>query len=263
MDSELLRNPALAIARSVGHNMKMTDKISNILFYIGIALLLVGAFGLTFAAFFAFIGLPVFAVGLVLILITRKPWKHKLITIGIFIGSILIFWPIWTQINSVGPEIFLIPEDYRGRVNIIFKEGCGQEITRTEEGLIYSIPDNGILILNAEQKFGIIEHTYYLVDKNGNRTELPKMDVRDFNEKWTTEKNPDEPPRDKLGVFHWGRTGSQGKNIDEEGNVTNENELHTFSEFYVSTYNDLTERFDFKYERQFDSLRDEEFEKCK
>lgn len=241
----------------------MTHKISIILFYIGIVFLLVGAVGLTFAVFFAFIGLPIFAFGLALVLMTKKTWKHKLITIGVFTSSILIFWPIWIQINSVGPEIFLIPDDYRGRVNIIFKEGCGQEFIKTEEGLIYYIPGNGILVLNAEQKFGIIQHTYYLIDKNGGRTELPKMDVRDFNEEWTTEKNPNEPPRDKLGVFHWGRTGSQGKIIDQQGNVTNENELHTFSEFYVSTYNDLYERFDFKYEREFDSLRNKEFIKCK
>lgn len=244
--------------------MKMTEKTSNILYYGGLILLAIGAFGLTFAAFFAIIGLPVFIVGLILVLVSlKKTWKQRLIPIGLFILGIVAFWAIWTQINTVGPEVFLIPEDYRGRVNIIFKEGCGQDITRTEEGITYNIPDNGILILDAEQEFGIIQHTYYLVDKNGNRTELPKMDVRDFNEEWTTEKNPNEPSRDKLGVFHWGRTGSQGKNIDQEGNVTNENELHTFSEFYVSTYNDLTERFDFKYERQFDSLRDKELEKCK
>lgn len=242
----------------------MTEKTSNILYYGGLILLAIGAFGLTFAAFFAIIGLPVFIVGLILVLVSlKKTWKQRLIPIGLFILGIVAFWAIWTQINTVGPEVFLIPEDYRGRVNIIFKEGCGQDITRTEEGITYNIPDNGILILDAEQEFGIIQHTYYLVDKNGNRTELPKMDVRDFNEEWTTEKNPNEPSRDKLGVFHWGRTGSQGKNIDQEGNVTNENELHTFSEFYVSTYNDLTERFDFKYERQFDSLRDKELEKCK
>lgn len=242
----------------------MTEKTSNILYYGGLILLAIGAFGLTFAAFFAIIGLPVFIVGLILVLVSlKKTWKQRLIPVGLFILGIFAFWPIWTQINTVGPEVFLIPEDYRGRVNILYKEGCGQEFTKTEEGLIYNIPDNGILILDTEQEFGIIDHTYYLVDKNGNRTELPKMDVRDFNEEWTTEKNPNEPSRDKLGVFHWGRTGSQGKNIDQEGNVTNEKELHTFSEFYVSTYNDLTERFDFKYERQFDSLRNKEFGKCK
>lgn len=241
----------------------MTDKTSKILFYSGLILLAIGTFGLTFAAFFAIIGLPIFIAGIILVLMSKKPWKQRLIPIGFFILGIVAFWPIWRIINTVGPETFLIPDNYRGRVNIIFKEGCGNELKKTDEGFIYKIPNNGILILNAKQKFGIIDHTYYLVDNNGNKAELPKMDVRDFNEEWTLEKNPNEPARDKLGVFHWGRMGSMGKKIDVNGNVKNEDDLYTYSEFYVSTYNDLTERFDFKYESEFDSLRDKELEKCK
>lgn len=73
---------------------------------------------------------------------------------------------------------------------------------------------------------------------------LPKMDVRDFNEEWTLEKNPNEPPRDSLGVFHWGRTGSGAFDESE----------YSFVEFYVSTYKQFGDTFGFKYDRQFDSL---------
>ena len=241
----------------------MNKKTSDIFYYSGLVLLLIGAVGLTFAAFFALIGLPVFVIGVITVSISKRKWKQKLISIGLFVSGILMFWPVWTKLNTVGPEVFLIPKEYRGCVNIIYKEGCGRKLEKTREGIIYRIPDNGILILNAEQKFGFIDHTYFLVDENGNKTELPKMDVRDFNEEWTLEKNPNEPPRDKLGVFHWGRTGSMGREIDENGNVTNEDELYTFSEFYISTYNDLSHRFGFKYEREFESLREKELERCK
>jgi len=242
----------------------MTDRTSNTFYYIGLVLLAIGAFGLTFAAFFAIIGLPIFVAGLIFVLISlNKSWKKRLIPIGIFIISILAFWPIWKAINSVGPEVFLIPENYRGRVNIIYKEGCGIELKKNHEGLVYKVPNDGILIIDKEQEFGFIDHTYYLVDKTGKRTELPKMDVRDFNEEWTLEKNPIEPPRDKLGIFHWGRTGSMGKMIDEHGKVSNEDELYTYSEFYVSTYTDLTEKFEFVYEQKFDSIRNKKLEICK
>ena len=88
----------------------MTVKTSNILYYSGLILLAIGAFGLTFAAFFAIIGLPVFIVGIILVLVSlKKSWKHRLIPIGLFILGIVAFWPIWRAINSVGPEIFLIP----------------------------------------------------------------------------------------------------------------------------------------------------------
>lgn len=240
----------------------MNVKTSNILFYSGISLLAIGAFGLTFAAFFAIVGLPTFVIGIVLILISKKTWKQKLIPIGLFIVGIIAFWPIWRNINTVGPETFLIPNDYRGRVNIIHKKDCGILLEKTENGLIYEIPNDGILLLSNDQKYGFIDHKYYLIDKNGKKTELPKMDVRDFNEKWTLEKNPNEPPRDKLGVFHWGRTGSIGEMIDQKGNISNKSDLYTFNEFYISTYSDLTERFNFKYERKFDSIRDVKIKKC-
>ncbi|WP_394974094.1 DUF6843 domain-containing protein [uncultured Croceitalea sp.] len=242
----------------------MTDKTSNILYYSGLILLTIGVFGLTFAAFFAIIGLPVFIIGVILVLVSlKKTWKQRLIPIGIFLVGIIAFWPIWIGINTIGSEAFLISNNYRGRVNIIYKKDCGIQLEKTKEGLIYKIPNDGILILDKEQKYGFIDHKYYLVDQNGNQTELPKMDVRDFNEEWTLEKNLNEPPRDKLGVFHWGRTGSIGKMIDENGEVSNKDDFYTFSEFYVSTYSDLIEKFDFKYEQKFDSIRDNKIEKCK
>jgi hypothetical protein len=175
----------------------MTVKTRNILFYSGISLLAIGAFGLTFAAFFAVIGLPIFVVGIIIILVSKKTWKQRLIPIALFIIGIIAFWPIWRNINSVGQETFLIPNDYRGRVNIIHKKDCGIILKKTEKGLIYEIPNDGILLLSNDLKYGFIDHKYYLIDKNGKKTELPKMDVRDFNEEWTTEKNPNEPPRDK------------------------------------------------------------------
>jgi hypothetical protein len=244
--------------------MKMTDKTSNILYYSGLVLLVIGAFGLTFAVFFAIIGLPIFILGNLMVLVSlKKTWKQRLIPIGIFIVGIIAFWPIWIKINTVGPEVFLIPENYRGRVNIIFKKGSGIKLEKTKEGLVYEIPNDGILILDKDQKYGFINHKYYLVNQSGERTELPQMDVQDFNKEWTLEKNPNEPPRDKLGVFHWGRTGSLGKKIDKNGKVSNEDDLYTYREFYISTYNDLTEKFNFKYERKFDSIRDTKIKKVK
>ncbi len=182
----------------------MPKKTTNILFYSGFVLLFIGTLGLTFAAFFAFIGLPIFIIGAILVLISRnKTWNQRLIPVGLCIIGIIAFWPIWRAINTVGPEIFIIPENYRGRVNIIFKKGCGNHLERTKEGMVYQIPDDGILFLDNKLKTGFIDHKYFFVDSNGNRTEIPKMDASDFNEEWALEKNPQEPPRNKLGIFHW------------------------------------------------------------
>ncbi|WP_204346601.1 DUF6843 domain-containing protein [Psychroserpens algicola] len=241
----------------------MTIKTSNFLFYSGLLLLATGAFGLTFAAFFAIIGLPVFIVGIILILISKKAGKQKIVPIGLFVIVIIAYWPIWTNINTVEPETFLIPNDYRGRVNIIYKKDCGILLEKTDNGLTYKIPNDGILLLSNEQKYGFINHKYYLVDKEGKKTELPKMDIRDFNEDHTLEKKPNEPPRNTLGVFHWGRTGSIGKMTDQNGEVSNKDNLYTFNEFYISTYNDLKEKFNFRYDQKFDSIRNMKIKKCK
>jgi hypothetical protein len=235
--------------------MKMTDKTSKILFFIGIILLGIGAFGLTFAAFFAIIGLPVFVIGIILIFVAKKTWKQKLIPIGLFIVGIIIFWPIWTKINSVGPETYLISENYRGKINIIYGEYCGKELIEENSRLIYEIPDDGILIVNKELKYGIVNHEYYLVDENGTRTKLQMMDVRNFNEEYTIEKNPNEPSRSKLGIF--------GNSTGGSSNSQDENDGFEFQEFYVSTYSDLKEKYEFKYNRKFDSIRQAKLGNCR
>lgn len=241
----------------------MTDKTSKIIFYIGIFLLAVGTFGLTLAVFFAVLGLPVFIIGLILVLISKSTWKQKIIPIALSIFGVLAFWPIWIYANSVGPEIFLVPNDYRGRVNIIYKKNCGIPLKKTNEGLIYTIPTDGILILDGKQENGIIEHSYFLVDEFGTRKELPKMDVRDFKEEWTLEKKIIEPPRDKLGVFHWGRQGSFAETSYNNGVKVNEDELFRYSEFYISSYNDLTDKFKIGYKNNFDLIRASKLKECK
>jgi len=208
-------------------------------------------------------GLPSFICGLILVLLSKRTWTKKLIVIGSFILTIALFWPIWTKVNSIGPETFLIPKNYRGKVNVIYKKNCGTLLKKTKEGWAYVIPDDGILLLSNEQKYGIINQRYFLVDSNGRKTELPKMDVRDFNEEWTLEKNQNELPRDRLGVFHWGTTGGLGQSINETGEVTNKDELFSYQEFYISTYNDLKNEFGFKYTAKFDSTREVKLKNCR
>ena len=233
----------------------MTNKTSNILYYSGLISLAIGAFGLTFAAFFAIIGLPVFIVGLILVLVSlKKTWKQRLIPIGLFVIGIVAFWPIWNWSAKVEPETFLIPQDYRGKVHILFNEPCGDEAEYENKRRLHRIPDGGILTTTLKDEYGIIDQEYYLVDENGIRTPLSKMDVRDYNEEWTTTKNLNEPSRNKLGVFHTGRVGN--------GEHFNEGKYY-YQEFYVGTYQQLKDSFDHKYEKKFDSLEYEILKKCR
>lgn len=60
------------------------------------------------------------------------------------------------------------------------------------------------------------------------------LDTIDFNEEWTTEKNPHEPPRDSLAVFNpvtMGTMGTMGGSEDKNSKV--------FLALSVGTYNDI------------------------
>ena len=63
------------------------------------------------------------------------------------------------------------------------------------------------------------------------------LDTRDFNEEWTTEKNPHEPPRDSLAVFNPGTMGTMGGSDDKNNKV--------FLQLSVGTYNDMKNLHDF------------------
>ncbi|WP_035664719.1 DUF6843 domain-containing protein, partial [Flavobacterium sp. ACAM 123] len=231
---------------------------------VGIILIVLGTLSITlspYTLYFYYLPLIVLVIGIILIWLTNSKIINK---ISLTLSPILfysIFTYLWTLYNTLPPEIFLIPKDYRGKVNILYKSNCGESLMEIEDKLVYNIPNDGILILRNEQEFGFINQEYYLIDKSGKKTKLPKMDVRDFNEEWTLEKNLNEPSRNQLGVFHWGRTGTYGETIDTNGKKVDNYKECTFQEFYISTYNDLTKKFEFKYEQKFDTIRDEKLKK--
>jgi hypothetical protein len=221
-------------------------KKTDTMYIWGLILTFIGALGLTYLIFFAIFILPIFIVGVFLVFLSAKPLKVKLMTTGYFVLGILIFWPIWIWMSKVEPETFLIPIDYRGKVQVLFNEAGGKNKKYENNRRLFEIPENGILISKFEDEYGIIDQYYFLIDSNGVRTELPKLDVRDFNEEWTTSKNVNESSRNELGVFHYGRVGN--------GEHQNEGTYY-FQEFYISTYDDLINKFGHKYNSQFDSLR--------
>lgn len=112
------------------------------------------------------------------------------------------------------PETFLIPENFRGQITLIYNEPCGQAIPKVDGRLIYKIPDNGVMILKNEFETGIIDQEYYFVDDNENKIgKVPKLIQQDFNEDYSLEKNKNELPRNKIGLFLLGTgRGSTSKN---------------------------------------------------
>ena len=99
---------------------------------------------------------------------------------------------------------------------MIYEESCGETIPKANGRLIYKVPYNGVLIIKNKFETGTIDHEYYFVDNDWNKIEkIPLFIQQDFNEDYTLEKNKNEPPRNKVGMFLLGTgSGSTFKNND-------------------------------------------------
>lgn len=128
-------------------------------------------------------------------------------------------------------ETYLIPEGYKGTVVVIFNQPDGEKPEYEDGRRIYRIPQTGVLFTQLKDEQGMINQEYFYISPNGQRSKLGVLDTRDFNEEWTTEKNPHEPPRDSLAVFNPGTMGIMGGSDDKNNKV--------FLELSVGTYNDM------------------------
>jgi hypothetical protein len=219
----------------------MRHKLSSLFVGSGIVFLLVGLF--LYVTFWYFIyGFVILFIGTVLILLSAKNWKFKLLTTGLPLGFVT-----YSFYNSFAtPERYLIPEDYRGSVMVIFNQKNGQKKEYEGRRRLYKIPSTGVLFTQFEDEQGWIDQDYYLVSINGQRTKLSVLDVRDFKEESTTfVKNPKELLGDSLAIFNPGTIGIIGNSGHADNKV--------FSQLWVGTYND-TKKGEFTRE-YIDSLK--------
>jgi hypothetical protein len=176
---------------------------------------------------------------------TEKPKTSKIVfgllyfpltAIIVVIGMYIISFAS-SYLTRPEKELYLIPEGYVGRVIVIFNQTDGEKPEYENDRRVYRIPETGVLFTQLKDEQGIINQEYYYVSPNGQRQKLGVLDTRDFNEEWTTEKNPHEPPRDSLAVFNPGTMGTIGSSDDKDSKV--------FLELSVGTYNDMKNLHEF------------------
>jgi hypothetical protein len=119
------------------------------------------------------------------------------------------------------PETYLIPEGFKGRVNIIFNQPKGVPAKYENGRRIYQVPIDGILLTQFKDEYGIIDHKYYYIDGRGN-----KKGLRIFNYEYNKDGTTKWIIKDghEVGVFFDGTTGAYGN-----GNIK-------YQEFRVSDY---------------------------
>jgi hypothetical protein len=167
--------------------------------------------------------------------------------IAIFIVSFLS-----SYLNRPEKETYLIPSNFEGHFRIIYGEKCGINPIFEDGRRVLKIPDNGILIIQPKFEAGIIDHEYYLVDKNGKRKKANT--VLDFKQQTT-----------KFPRVEFRGSGSLGGAMPD-GGLSSESPLAIhFADFnlYNKDINDQDEITDYKLKQQFDSLTNVIVNKCR
>ena len=159
------------------------------------------------------------------------------LTLIVVVVVLYLFSFVSSYLTRPEKETYLIPEGYKGTVLVIFNQLNGEKPEYEDGRRIYRIPQTGVLFTQLKDEQGIINQEYFYISPNGQRRKLGVLDTRDFNEEWTTEKNPHEPPRDSLAVFNPGTMGTMGG--------SDENNNKVFLQLSVGTYNDMKNLHDF------------------
>lgn len=143
--------------------------------------------------------------------------------------------------NNPEPEDYLIPKDFTGRVNIVFNQKNGIPAKYENGRRVYEIPDDGILLTQFKDEYGLVNRKYYYIDSSGKKTAL-EIYQYEYNKDGTTKwmiKNKNE-----TGVFLDGTTGQYGNDGDSR--------TVKYQEFVVSNYSELDSFFTEEYKRKFD-----------
>jgi len=153
------------------------------------------------------------------------------------------------QINRTS-EIFLLPENYRGFFYIIYNQPKGQNSEIEKGHRVYDLPLNGVLFTKCKDNPGDIVYengksyqTFYTVDENGNKNQLQKFDIGNFNSGSSSTLAQENYSRDSVGIF-----------LISGGIMGDGNSQLTTTKYFIGTYNNLSKSKDISFE-YIDSLR--------
>lgn len=200
---------------------------------------------------------PVFLLGVLLVFISKKTLKRKILWTALPIlawypGMQLFFYLSGTIGTATAQKIDMIfPSDFKGRAIIISEMTCGQpiEIIDDREQLVF--PDNGILLYQGEIESGYVNHKYFFIDQNGDKTEIPKRDLSMY---WASESN--QPDSTITGVWLGGMGSTHINHPKPETEFS-------YMFLTVSSKQNRNYYFDFHYLKKFENETDSLVQNCK
>ena len=119
----------------------------------------------------------------------------------LFLGLLVILITACAEADKREPAIYLLPENYKGSFYIIFNIPKGKFPKYENDSRIYEIPENGILLTQADTNEGWIDRNkvkFFYVDGDGSRTEI--------TERWTTSLHdtPENRGDNRITIFGGG-----------------------------------------------------------
>jgi hypothetical protein len=148
------------------------------------------------------------------------------------------------------PETFILPANFKGFFYIVYNQIGGQDKVFEQNRRLYKIPTTGVLFTKFKNdwrsiKFenGVTNQQFYFVDNNEKRLRIKVLDTGDFNNQTTPYPNEKFYSRDSLVAF-----------FISAGIISNGETTLTTDQYYIGTYNELTNAKGFTFE-YIDSLR--------
>ena len=152
-----------------------------------------------------------------------------------------MFVAIGIMINAIYFEEYIIPNNFKGSVNVITDENIGEPREYNFFKRVYKIPTSGVLFTKFHQKAGFNYRKFYQENEKGKLKEIGILDYRRYIEKWDFNPPKTEPSRDSFAVF----------TPDLEYDFDNKNYKMTFT---VGKYKNL-KNFGFIPKEKIDSLK--------
>ena len=167
---------------------------------IGVALLLL-VFILCTTPFGIFFSIPIYIIGLILIWLSDRAKRFKWFWTVL---PVIVCFPIFYASMSLRPVIgmslaqkleFHFPEEFKGRVTIVYPVEWGQEVYEENGREIINVPEDGIVYYQGAIDAGYANWTFKMINEEGKGKDLYEFKEWDMN---GFEKNIKE---DSLGVF--------------------------------------------------------------
>ena len=163
------------------------------------------------------IGIPVFAIGLICLWISKTNKKTKLmwsIVPPIIWFPLTAFWLfIYNYIGQMNAQKrdYYVNYDFKGSFTVI-ESKCGEEPIIENDRLQFKIPNNGIYLFNGDLRSGHIDERVFQINKDGSTSKIE-------DKHWPTEK--ENKDTSGIEVIIGARFGSYGTRLNEKNEKVN------------------------------------------